>query len=361
MADLDAPDTLELDAQGLLRGMDDSAAAIGESCAAAGDLEIPFPSDAVRNAVLCGMGGSAIAGDIVAAAFSERFLKPFAVVRDYYLPGWVDENTLVIVSSYSGTTEETLTCALEATERRALVVGISSGGKVAGEYASQGIPVVPVPGGLQPRAALLRMLPPVVVLLERMGVIAPSGADLDEAAQVVQAGVEALRPEVPTQQNPAKQLALQLHGHVPLIWGSEVSSAVARRWKTQINENAEVPAFWSDLPEVDHNEIVGFQGVGELGRLLKVVNLRDPRNHRQVQRRFDLTTELVEPSTAGVITVTAEGGSPLARALDLVVLGDYTALYMALLRGIDPGPVEIIESLKGRLATSPFGRGGQPG
>ncbi len=361
MSNLDSQEALALDGQALLRSMDGSATAIRESRAAAGDVAITFPAEEVRNAVLCGMGGSAIAGDIVASALNERFLKPFAVVRDYYLPGWVGEHTLVIVSSYSGTTEETLTCTLEATERRSLVVGISSGGKIAGEYANQGIPVVPVPRGLQPRAALLRMLPPVVVILQRMGVIADSDPDLDEAQRIVAAGVKALRPEVRTTENPAKQLARELHGFVPLIWGSEVSAAVARRWKTQINENVEVPAFWGELPEVDHNEIVGFQGMGGLGPLLKVVGLTDTRQHRQVQRRFELTGELIRDSVAGVLTISPEGGTPLARALDLVLLGDYTALYMALLRDVDPGPVEIIESLKSRLATSPFGRAADRG
>ncbi len=356
MVDLDSPDALALDSQGLIRGMDEAPSAIDEARAAAEAVALPFPAASVKSVALCGMGGSAIAGDIVAGALSERLVVPFGVVRDYYLPGWVGEDTLTILSSYSGTTEETLTCAMQATERAALCVSITSGGKLAAEYAEQGVPVVPVPQGLQPRAALLRVLVPVVVLLERCEAITASGADLDEARQTVADAVAALAPEVPTESNPAKQLAHQLLGAVPMIWGSEVTTAVARRWKTQLNENAEVPAFWSDLPELDHNEIVGFPGMGPLEAVVKVVSLRDERQHRQVQRRFDLTHELVRPHVAAVLTASAEGRSPLARALDLVILGDYTALYLALLRGVDPGPVAMIERLKGSLATTPFGR-----
>ena len=356
MVDLDAPDALALDSQGLFRELAGSPAAMDEARAAAEAVELTFPADAVRSVALCGMGGSAIAGDIVAGALSERLVKPFGVVRDYYTPGWIGESTLTILSSYSGTTEETLTCALQATERGALCVSITSGGKLAAEYADQGVPTIPVPEGLQPRAALLRILVPVVVLLERCEAITASGADLDEARQTVVDAVAAMAPEVPTASNPAKQLAHQLLDAVPMVWGAEATAAVARRWKTQLNENAEVPAFWSELPELDHNEIVGFPGMGPLEQVVKVVSLRDERQHRQVQRRFDLTHELVRPHVAGVLTAAAEGRSPLARALDLVILGDYTSLYLALLRGLDPGPVAMIERLKGSLATTPYGR-----
>ncbi len=166
---------------------------------------------------------------------------------------------------------------------------------------------------------------------------------------------------MPEAENPAKQLARSLASRVPLVWGAELTTPIAIRWKGQFNENAKIPAYASALPELDHNEICGFAGMpAPLSELAQLVMLRDPRHHRQVQRRFDLTRELVEPHVAGVLSIEAEGQSALARMLDLVILGDYASLYLALLRGVDPGPVEMIERLKERLAQTGFGRSADP-
>jgi glucose/mannose-6-phosphate isomerase len=283
------------------------------------------------------------------------------VVRGSYPPGWIGERTLVILSSYSGGTEETLTCAMQALERNCLCVAITSGGKLGSFYAQEGVPVVPVAPGLQPRAALLRMLVPIVVLLDRVGAAPSLVAELDEARVTVAESVGALGPGVPEPLNPAKQLARALQGAIPLVWGAELTAPVATRWKAQINENAKMPAFASTLPELDHNELVGFAGTpAELSRLTRLVMLRDPRSHRQVQRRFDLTRELVEAHVDNALSITAEGQGALARMLDLVMLGDYASLYLALLRAVDPGPVEVIERLKERLAETGYGRAAGP-
>jgi glucose/mannose-6-phosphate isomerase len=187
--------------------------------------------------------------------------------------------------------------------------------------------------------------------------VPPAAGDLAEAREIVAAAVGALGPQVPEAENPAKQLARALLGGVPLLWGAELTAPVAVRWKGQICENAKLPAYSSALPELDHNEIVGFSGSpSDLSKLTRLIMLRDPRNHRQVQRRFDLTRELVEAHVDSVLSITAEGESPLARMLDLVMLGDYASLYLALLRGVDPGPVEAIERLKERLAQTGYGR-----
>ena len=356
MSTLDDPRSHALDSQGLLGVAADAADAFASGRAAAEALEIPFPAEEVANIAICGMGGSAIAGDLVLGAYRDRLRHPAQVLRDYYLPGWVGENTLVVLSSYSGETEETLTAAMQATERNSLCVAITSGGKLDGHYREVGVPIITLPPGLQPRAALPHLLAPLATVLNRMGAFPDISADLDEAEETLRASDRACAPEVATGENPAKQLANLLHDTVPLIWGAEVTSAVARRWKGQINENAEVPAFWGELPELDHNEIVAFGGMGPLGERTRIVELRDPRQHRQNQRRFDLTRELVEPQVAGVVQVTAEGRGALARALDLVMLGDYVSIYMALLRGIDPAPVELIGRLKERLAVVGYGR-----
>jgi glucose/mannose-6-phosphate isomerase len=228
-------------------------------------------------------------------------------------------------------------------------------------YGPEGVPIVPVRPGLQPRAALLRMMVPLLVILERLEVLPPLGADMEEARATIRRSVETLGPDVPEAQNPAKQLARALQRSIPLVWGAELTAPVAVRWKGQFNENAKIPAFASALPELDHNEIVGFAGMpAELSSLATLVLLREPRNHRQVQRRFDLTRELVEPHVASVLNIEAEGQSPLAKMIDLVMLGDYVSLYLALLRAVDPGPVEIIERLKERLARTGYGRIADP-
>ncbi len=284
------------------------------------------------------------------------------MVRDYFLPGWIGERTLVVLSSYSGGTEETLTATSQALDRNALTVAITSGGKLGGHYPTEeGVPVVPVAPGYQPRAALLRMLIPLVVVLGRLEVLPPIDDDLDEAREIIATAIATLGPDVPESENPAKQLARTLQDTVPLIWGAELTTPVAVRWKGQFNENAKIPAYASALPELDHNEICGFAGMpSELSSRASLVMLREPRQHRQVQRRFDLTRELVEPHVSRVVSIAADGRGALARTLDLVLLGDYVSLYLALLRDVDPGPVEMIERLKGRLAETGYGRAPAP-
>ena len=357
MFGLDGPAALSGDSLGLLGVLAESVAAFDEARAAAEAVELIFPPEEVHDIAVCGMGGSAISADLLLGAYRERLRVPMTVVRDYYLPGWIGENTLVILSSYSGGTEETLTCASQAIERNALCVAITSGGKLGSFYAQEGVPVVPVAPGYQPRAALLRILTPIAVLLDRVGAVPSLAADLDEARETLESAVRTLGPDVPEPENPAKQLARALVGGIPMFWGAELTAPVATRWKGQVNENAKLPATASVLPELDHNEIVGFAGTpAELQKLGTLVMLRDPRQHRQVERRFDLTRELVEMHVDRVLSITAEGEGPLARSLDLVTLGDYASIYLALLRAVDPGPVDVIERLKERLAETGYGR-----
>lgn len=362
MSELDGQHALDADSLGLVRGIGDSIAAFDEARAAAEAVELIYPPDEISDVAICGMGGSAIAADLVLGAYRERLRRPMSVVRDYFLPGWIGERTLVILSSYSGGTEETLTATSQALDRNALTVAVTSGGKLGNHYPTEeGVPVVHVMPGFQPRAALLRMLVPVVVLLGRLEVLPPIDDDLDEARETIATAVATLGPDVPEAENPAKQLARALRGSVPLVWGAELTAPVAVRWKGQFNENAKIPAYASTLPELDHNEICGFAGMPpELSARTALILLRDARQHRQVQRRFDLTRELVEPHVAQVVSITSDGTGALARALDLVLFGDYVSLYLALLNQVDPGPVEMIERLKGRLAATGYGRSPAP-
>lgn len=362
MNPLDGPHAMAADSLGLIEVIGGSAAAFDEARAAAESVELFFPPEEVRDVAICGMGGSAIAGDLIAGAYAERLRRPVVVVRDYWLPGWIGPNTLVVLSSYSGGTEETLTCASQALDRESLCVAVTSGGKLGSQYAEEGVPVVPVAPGLQPRAALLRMLAPLLILLQRCEVLPPLGSEIEEARETLRQSVELYGPATPEAENPAKQLARALHGGVPVVWGAELTAAVARRWADQFNENAKLPSIASRLPELDHNQIVGFAGTPpDMSKHNRLVMLRDPRNHRQVQRRFDFTRELVGSHFDAVFSIEAEGRGALARAFDLLMLGDYVSLYLAILRGVDPGPVEVIERLKERLASTGYGRTAEGG
>ena len=241
---------------------------------------------------------------------------------------------------------------MQAMERESPALAVTSGGKIDTWYGERGVPVLKIPGGLQPRMALLHMLVPTVVFMSRLGIIPDQTAELDAARESIAAAIDAYGPDRPTEANTAKQLAMRLANHVPLMYGAEVTAGVAYRWKCQFNENAKQPSFASVLPELDHNEIVGFEKSGAFGEQAVVVMLKDPRQHRQVERRIALTRDIIRPGVSDVITIEGEGETPLARLMDLVLLGDYVTLYAACLRRVDPEPVDSIGTLKTGLATT---------
>ena len=353
MAELDLPEVLAVDRAGLIDGLASSVDVFDQARAGAEALDLPFAPDIVGNVLICGMGGSAVAGDLIASTYYERTRVPLMVHRGYYLPGWADDHTLAMLMSYSGETEETLTAAMQALERESPAIAVTSGGKLDTWYnGKHGVPVLPIPGGLQPRMALLHMLIPAVVFLSRLGIIPPQDQELDAARDAIAGAIDTYGPARPTDANPAKQLAMRLYDKVPVIYGAEVTAGIAFRWKCQFNENAKQPSFWAALPEMNHNEIVGWEQAGAFGDQAQVVMLRDPRQHRQVERRMALTREIISPRVTDVLTIEGEGDSPLARVIDLVLLGDYVSLYAACLRRVDPEPVESIGVLKAGLATT---------
>jgi glucose/mannose-6-phosphate isomerase len=356
MGALDRPEALAVDSLGLIPGVGEAVQAFDRGRASAEALEIPFPPEAIREVAICGMGGSAIAGDLIAGIYRDRLRRPVTTVRDYILPGWVGEDTLVVLCSYSGNTEETLTCTMQALERKSLIVGITSNGKLADLGGREGMPIITVPPGMQPRAALLDLFTPMLVTLSRLGVIPELGDELDDGRSALDTAIGAYGPGVPEDENPAKQLATVLMGSVPVIYGAEATAALGYRWKCQFNENSKVPSFFHALPEMDHNEIVGYEGQTDFHTLAHVLMLRDVRQHRQVERRFELTKALIQKRVRGVISISGDGETALARLLDLVLLGDYVSLYLACLQEVDPGPVDIIEQLKRDLSTAGYGR-----
>ena len=306
------------------------------------------PHDAPGGLVVAGMGGSAIGGALARAALGDRATRPIAVSRSYELPGWTTADTMVLCASYSGDTEETLACYEAAGAVGALRTVVTTGGRLADLAREDGVPVIPLPGGFQPRAAVGYLTVAALEVAALCGAGDSVRAEVDVTADHVERLVAEWGPEGPEESLP-KSLARGLNDTVPQIAGAGLTSAVAYRWKCQINENSKLPAFAHELPELDHNEIVGWSGAPDLARF-SAVFLDDHDLHPRARQRIELTRALIEPSAASTFVVQTQGESATERLLSLVLLGDLVSLYLAVLRGVDPGPVEVIERLKEELA-----------
>jgi len=307
-------------------------------------------ADGISAIVVCGMGSSAVGGDFLRAVFGGRVRMPIEVNRTPELPAYCGPHTLVVASSYSGGTAETLACFAEALERGCRVVALTSGGALAEAAARAGLGTIPVPAGfVAPRSTLGYTSLALLGGLEALGVIPSIRDDVDEAAKELEALTTKLGPDVPSSENPAKRLAVAIGTRVPVVWGAEGISAVAAyRWRTQFHENAKVPAFASSLPELDHNEVVGW--APRRGEGFFLVALRHEGEHPDVALRFPLSITFVTEAGAPAEQVWAAGRSPLARLFSLVLMGDYAATYHALARSIDPMPIAAIDRLKAALA-----------
>jgi glucose/mannose-6-phosphate isomerase len=294
--------------------------------------------------VVCGMGGSAIGGDLLAGYLAPAFPIPIAIVRGYEVPGFVGPRSVVIAVSYSGTTEETLTAVAHAERAGAVVFAIASGGTLAQAAKRAG---VVVPGGLAPRAALGYLMLPALAALERWELAEPCAKDVEEAAHVLEEIAAECGPDVPTLRNPAKRLAEQLAGRIPAVYAASPGlEAAARRWKCQFNENSKTLATWATFPELNHNETVGWGAPAALAAHFTVVMLLDGTEAPRLARRVRLTSDLALGPAAGVHEVRARGKGRLSRLLSLVLIGDLVSIYLAYLRGVDPAPVEIIDAIK---------------
>jgi len=299
--------------------------------------------------MLTGLGGSAAGGDFAKALFDEHGAVPFSVNRDYHLPKWVGPETLVFCASYSGNTEETLSAYAGAKAAGAMVIAVTSGGKLAEMARADGYPVVTIPGGQPPRTALGFMMVPIIVVSERLGLIPPQDynhvfAGLDDC--VTSWGLDA-----PYHYNIAKKLAETLHGKLSVIYGlGGWQAIVANRWKGQINENAKNMTFANAFPELNHNEILGWvkaygQGVARWVALI----LEDGSESEKMKARARVTTDLIR-GVCEVHNVEIHGETLLAKMMNLTLLGDYVSLYLAALNEVDPENIDSINVLKQELA-----------
>ncbi len=336
-------------------GMLDSVAGLPEQCAdawhAAQRWELPKDYSQVERILVVGMGGSAIAGDFLRALLQRESSVPVFNVRGYDLPPFVDECALVIASSFSGNTEETLSAFDQALATPAKKLAITSGGRLLTTARANGVPVLSYEFRGEPRAALGWSLMPLLAIGEKLGLIQGVGRDVDEMLTVLRRVRRAIGEEVPASGNPAKQLAARLHEKLPVIYGAGPLTEVAHRWKTQLNESSKVWSFYEELPEVHHNAIIGYALPEAIARDTVIVFLRSPDLiHPRVQMRYNFTQKLLADAGVEFLTVDTEGTSTLAQMMSLVLFGDYVSGYLGLLYGVDPTPTTVIDELKAWLA-----------
>ncbi len=312
---------------------------------------VKLDATGVRQVVVTGLGGSAAGGDFARALFEATAAVPFSVNRDYSLPGYVGSDTLVFATSYSGNTEETLSAYDDARARGARIVVVTSGGELARRAVGHGVPVITIPGGQPPRTAMGFMLVPVLVTATKLGLL--PAQDIAGAANEADAAAAAWKAELPSTANEAKRLALALHGAVGVLYGlGSWQAVVAGRWKGQINENAKQHVFAHALPEMNHNEILGWEGAQRQGVTRWVtLLLEDGTESGRMQLRANATLALV--ARAGEAhRVKASGTTLLAKMLSLALLGDFVSLYLAALNGEDPYTIGSIDQIKGILAAN---------
>jgi glucose/mannose-6-phosphate isomerase len=315
----------------------------------AGAVELTQRHRDVDAVLVLGMGGSAIGAELVAGIAGDRLRVPLVVHRDYGLPAWAGERTLVIAASHSGETVETLSGAAGALARDVPLVVVTTGGELGRRATDAGIPYLRYESPGQPRAAIGFGIGLVHELLVNAGLLRSPDA-FGPAVEALESLLERNAPSVETGANPAKQLAWSIFGRILVVYGAGVMGPVAHRWKTQLNENAKAWAMFEPMPEANHNAIEGSLNPRELSDAVYVVELRDPDEPSDIASRYRVVEELLGERATNRSTVWAEGPSPLARVLTAVAFGDLVSVYLAILYQTDPTPVTLLAMLKERLA-----------
>jgi glucose/mannose-6-phosphate isomerase len=313
-------------------------------------FKLPSDYSQVDKVVVLGMGGSAIGGDLLKGLTASSSRPLVLVQRDYDLPAWVDEKTLVIAASYSGNTEETLSAFTQALKKNCKKLVISTGGRLT-EFAHQnGVPVFVIEHVSPPRAALGYSLLPLLAIMQNLGFLSGEAAEVDGMVSALKMMCQSWQEDSPQDRNQAKMLAGRLYGKIVIIYGAGILTDVARRWKTQINENSKQWAFFETLPELNHNAVLGYRYPTGTADRVYVLFLRCQSLHPRTLIRYKVTGELLENSGIPYQYLDSQGGNGLKHVMNLLLLGDWVSYYLAMLNGIDPSPVPEIDLLKKRLA-----------
>ena len=348
---LDLPNELsKRDPQGMLEILGRFDQQLEQALQIGQEVTIPPGGQPIEKVLLCGMGGSAIGGDLLRAYLGQDMKLPFLVNRNYSLPGFVDARTLVLVASYSGQTEETLSSYAQAQEAGASVICLTSGGTLGQLAQEHGVPCARIPEGYPPRSALGFCAIPFLVCLSRLGLSSDRSGELRRSIELVRTKIQQYGPLSLTSENLAKSLALDLKNRIPIIYGSDSHlDIVAIRWRGQFSENGKQLAYSNALPEMNHNEIEGWTHPPTLLRQLVPIFLRDRDDHPKTQTRIDVTRSLLSEKVDSALEYWTDGESWIDRLWSLILLGDYASVYLAFLNQVDPTPVKIIERLKTRL------------
>jgi glucose/mannose-6-phosphate isomerase len=339
------------DSAGALTETDRYADQFREGQALVEDFNGEIPDRPERILILGTGGGSAASANLLRAAVVHRCLAPIELNQGYEIPAHVGPDTFVIAVSHSGTTEEILSAYGQALARGCPSVVLTSGGQLREMAESRGAPVLKVPGGKMPRIVLGYLIVPLLVLLARMALIESDATEFEDLIEVLGSGRSRFGVEVPLEHNPAKQLALFLEGHTPVVYGLDpLTSAAADRWKRQFGENSKVMAFANSYPATHHDEAVGWDQEREILQRFSFVILSDERANDRLLRRVAASREVLSQRSARVQVLQSSGSATLGRLFSLVHLGDYVSLYLALRRAIDPTPVAVIDQFKSALA-----------
>ncbi len=354
---LDAALAQRVDPSGMLDRINELPDQVAAAWQQTRTFQPPIERSGFDAIVITGMGGSAIGGDLVRAWLAEDADLPIIVSRDYDLPAFVGSRTLVIASSYSGNTEETLSSVEQALARGCPIVAITTGGTLARIVGAapgivSAIELFAYPQNQQPRAALGFSFGLLLGICERLGVARVSTADIDNAVVEMQSVRSEYALEIPEDANLAKALARALHDHIPTIYGAGVFAEVAKRWKGQMNENSKSWAGFDLLPELNHNAVVGYDEPRDLSARVHVVLLESDHDHPRNRLRLRVTAELLDQREIPYTVIPPRGAGRLAQLLSALYVGDFVSYYLALLYGQDPTPVSNIDFLKGRLAQS---------
>lgn len=342
----------QLDSAGALRDTVDYSRQFAEGWELAQKWPQNLPAGEIRNIiVLATGGGSAASVSLLQSYLFDELRVPMVLNQGYTIPAWVDAGTLAVVVSHSGNTEEILSAYTRAVDAGAQVAVITAGGQLQALAGEKGHPVLLVPGGMMPRIALGYIFLPLLGLLRRLGLVPDKTEEVKETIALLKDLAGRYGPEVPAKDNLAKTMAMEIDGYIPVIYGSlPLTDAIAWRWKNQMGENSKLIAMFNAIPSLHHDEVVGWDAPSAYLKHFYFTFLRDAEDSEKIRRRMATSQEILKRRAAGVREVSSNGHSRLARLFSLVYLGDFITLYLALARGVDPTPVEVIDLFKRKMA-----------
>jgi glucose/mannose-6-phosphate isomerase len=351
MCNLDDPKEISsIDKSNMLQVLEETPLHYEKAWEIGDRVEVKLDPAYVEKLLFLGMGGSAVGGSLLKDWGFNLFKIPVEVMRDYLLPKYVDKHTLTFGVSYSGKTEETLTAFSEALKRGCPAVGLSSGGILEKICVERCAPHLKIPSGFQPRVALPYLSLPIFRILDKLGLINGLEDEVSDAIETLKHISNKLKSSVPSNKNQAKYIAKEIVGTLPCIYGFREFTTAAYRFKAQLNENSKTLAIYAILPELNHNEIMGWEGVSsDFSEKLSVILIRDSDESPEIKTRYEITKELIGKKTGKIYEIYAEGHSKLAKILSTIYLCDYISFYLAVLQGIDPTPINNIAILKSQL------------